>query len=208
MTKSKTREGHPLTDAELRERTGKSWDEWFAILDELGGPPKGRRELTMHLYDTHGIKDTWLTSTLLVEYEAARGVVERDGRPKGYMICATKTVAVPPAAAYEAWTTADAWNEWFSNGTELEFVEGGRYAAEDGSRGEVKKIRPAKAIKLTWDHPDRAPGTSVEVTFQPKGADKCIVMVGHDRIQTRGDADDLRDTWGKRLDTLKAMLEA
>jgi uncharacterized protein YndB with AHSA1/START domain len=209
MAKSKAQEtGRPLTDGEMRERSGRTWDEWFAIMDEFGGPSKGRRELGGLLVETHKLKDPWLSSTLLVEYEAARGAVEKDGRAKGYMICSTKTVAATPAAAYEAWTTGDAWSGWFAPGVELEFAEGGRFAAGDGARGEIKKIRPAKAIRLAWEHPDCAPGTPVEVTFQPKGADKCIVMVAHDRIQTRREADDLRDSWGRRLDALKTVLEA
>ena len=209
MAKTRTQAGgHPLTDAEMRERSGRTWDEWFAIMDDFGGPAKGRRALGLLLYDTHGVKDPWLSSTLLVEYEAARGVLEKDGRPKGYMICSTKTVAAPPAEAFRAWSDAAAWPGWFADGAEVDFAEGGRFSAPDGVRGEIRKIRPDKAIKLLWDEPDGAPATPVEVTFQPKGADKCIVMVAHDRIQTRRDADDLRDSWGRRLDALKSTLEA
>jgi len=74
--------------------------------------------------------------------------------------------------------------------------------------GEFKKVRPNKAIKFTWENPKHTPGTVVEVTFQPKGNDKCVVMVAHDRIQTRAEADDLRQAWGGVLDKLKSVLEA
>lgn len=47
----------------------------------------------------------------------------------------------------------------------------------------------------------------MEVKFQPSGA-KTTVIVTHDRLQTRADADGLRRAWGEALERLKAMLES
>ena len=44
------------------------------------------------------------------------------------------------------------------------------------------------------------------MTCQPKAA-RSIVMVSHDRIQSRAAADQLRLTWAAVLDNLKAVLE-
>ncbi|MFM9995128.1 MAG: SRPBCC family protein [Phycisphaerales bacterium] len=196
---------HPVPDAEMKAKTGKTWDQWFKVLDDFGGPPKGRREIGNFLHDTHKV-DPAITAMINVEYEAARGVVEKDGRPKGYMICATKTVAATPAKAYELFATGSSWTKWFAKGCKVELSEGGKYSSGEGHTGEIKKVRPAKAIKLTWDHPKLAPGTIVEVTFQPKG-EKCTVMAGHDRIQTKAEADALRESWGAAFERLKALLE-
>src|SRR5688572_32721816 len=99
---SKTKAVRPLTDAEIRARTGKTWDDWFKTLDKFGGVEKGRREIGYTLHGKPGV-DAWLSATIIVEYEAARGVLEPDGRPKGYMVCPTKTIAAPVDAAYRAW---------------------------------------------------------------------------------------------------------
>jgi len=45
-----------------------------------------------------------------VGYEAAHGSREKDGRPKGYMICATKTVKASADTCYTAFTSAVALN--------------------------------------------------------------------------------------------------
>lgn len=37
---------------------------------------------------------------------------------------------------------------------------------------------------------------------------KCTVMITHDRLQTRAEADGLRAAWGEALGRLKALLEA
>lgn len=57
-----------------------------------------------------------------------------------------------------------------------------------------------------WEQPDAAPGTPVEVKFQPSGA-KTTVMVTHDRLQTRAEADGFRRAWGAALEKLKSVLE-
>ena len=49
--------------------------------------------------------------------------------------------------------------------------------------------------------------TPVEVKFQPAGA-RTTVIVTHDRLQARADADGLRRAWGEALDRLKATLES
>ena len=195
-----------LSDAAIRSATGKGWDEWFAVLDAFGGPPKGRRELGQHLYVDHKV-DQWWIASINERYEAARGVVARDGRPQGYMICATKTVNAPVEKAYEAWTSAAAMQKWFSTQVEWDFREGGRYSSADGDAGTINKIRLNKNLRFTWEQPRHTPGTVVEVTYQPKG-EKCVVMVAHDRIQTREEAEELRASWLAALDDLKGVLEA
>jgi uncharacterized protein YndB with AHSA1/START domain len=70
----------------------------------------------------------------------------------------------------------------------------------------VKKVNPGKTLKLVWEQADAAPGTPVEIKFQPAGA-KTTVMVTHERLQTRADADGLRRAWGAALDRLKSVLE-
>ncbi len=202
----KTKAAHPLTDAEIKERTGKTWDQWFKALDEFGGPDKGRREIGNLLHTKHKL-DPWMSSTLIVEYEGARNVLEKDGRPKGYMICATKSVNVDADAAFAAWSAPKQWDRWFSNKSAFQFKESARYTTGGGDTGEFKKIRPGKAIRFTWENPKHTPGTVVEVTFPPKSPGKCTVMVAHDRIQTRAEADELREAWGNVLDKLKTVLE-
>jgi len=193
------------SDESVKSATGRTWQEWFKLIDERGGPPLGRRKIGLILYDEFKVDTAW-GAAINIEYEAARGIVEKDGRPKGFMICATKTVGVPVSRAYQAFTSARELECWFGAGSAIEFEEGGRFVNSDGDCGTLTRIRTDKAIRFTWEQPRHTPGTVVEVTFQPKG-DRCVVMVAHDRIRTRAEADDLRATWSAALDTLKGHLE-
>lgn len=197
---------HATDEASARAATGRTLGEWFAYLDARGGPSPGRRAIGDHLVGELKL-DPWWASTVLIGYEAAHGLVEKDGRPKGYMVCATKSVKATPERCAQAFADAKALDAWFGPGHQAEMREGGTLRNADGNVATVKKITPGKTLKLTWEQPDAAPGTPVEVKFQPAGA-KTTVMVTHDRLQGRADADGLRRAWGQALDRLKQVVEA
>ena len=197
---------NPMTDASVKSATGKTWQEWFGILDKRGGTAQGRRAINDFLYGECKL-DIWWCSSINIEYEAARGVVEKDGRPKGYTICATKTITAPVDKAYDSWVTPDALNKWFSSKNKAEVADGGRYSNADGDAGLYKRVRENKDLRFTWENPAHTAGTIVDVVFQDKGKGKTNVMVTHDRIQTRAEADGLREGWGQALERLKAWLE-
>jgi uncharacterized protein YndB with AHSA1/START domain len=204
--KVNTESQHPMSDESVKSATGKSWKEWFSILDKRGGTPQGRRAIGDFLYKECKL-DPWWCATINVEYEAARGVVEKDGRAKGYVICATKTIAAPLDRAFAAWSTAESLNRWFGSKNKADVVEGGAYSNSDGDKGVFKRVRKNKDLRFTWENPAHTPGTMVDVVFQDKGKGKIGVMVTHDRIQTRAEADGLREAWGQALDKLKTWLE-
>jgi uncharacterized protein YndB with AHSA1/START domain len=204
--KIELRSDKPVDDATCKADTGRTMAEWFAVMDAHGGLAKGRRELgNTLLQGTHGM-DPWWATTLNFEYEAARGALEKDGRPKGYMICATKTVKATPAACYAAFADAAALDRWLGPAHEYTLREGATLANGDGNRATLRKITPDKKIRLDWTQPDAAPGTPVEVSFAAAGP-KTTVMVAHDRLQGRAAADGFRRAWSAALDRLKAVVE-
>jgi uncharacterized protein YndB with AHSA1/START domain len=195
-----------VDDASARAKTGKTLRQWFAHLDELGGLERGRRELVNQLYS--GAKlDEWWATTLVVEYERARGALEKDGKPKGYSICSTKTIAAPLARVFAAFGAAQDLDRWLGARTKVEFEDGGTLQNGDGDRATFQRIRTNKDLRLVWQHEQRAPGSQVEVLFAAKGADKTGITLNHTRIQSRKDADELRAGWSAAFDELKRHLE-
>ncbi len=193
-----------IDDATAKADTGRTLSEWFALLDAAGGPALGRREIGVHLVGQH--VDPWWVSAINIAYEAHHGVVEKDGRPKGYTICATKTIKATPEACFAQLATPTALDRWLGSGHQGEVRDGGTIANADGNRATVKKVQASKTLRLTWDQVDAAPGTPVEIKLAPAGA-KTTVTVTHDRLQTRADADGLRRAWGEALDRLKVVVE-
>jgi uncharacterized protein YndB with AHSA1/START domain len=189
-----------------KEKTGRTMKQWFTELDEFGGLEKGRRAMTQHVYDTGG-KDAWWSTTIAVEYERSRGQKDKDGAPTGYSICSTKTIAAPLGKVLRAFSDAKTLDRWLGPKTRIDFVDGGRYENADGNRGTFKRIRPDKDIRLTWDHAELAPGSAVEVLFADKGKGRTGITLNHTRLQTRREADLVREGWSTAFNALKGLLE-
>lgn len=165
-------------DATLKRETGRSRKDWYALIDKSGA--EGRAAINKVLLAEK--LDAWWMSTLNVEYEAHKGTIEKDGRPKGYALCSTKTINATPEKVFTAFTKAK------------------------GLVGTVVKSKPGKSVVFTWDAPGFADGSQVEALFQPKDG-KCGIVVNHTRVQTREDADAVRAAWSEALDTLKGSIE-
>jgi uncharacterized protein YndB with AHSA1/START domain len=199
------RSEHPVDDPHARAATGRTLGEWFAILDAFGGPARGRRDLGQHLLTEHQV-DPWWIAAINIAYEAHHGLREKDGRGKGYTICATKTVKASPAACYRLLADPAGLDQWLGSGHRGAVREGERIENADGNRASVRKVNPDKVVRLVWEQAEAGAETPVEIKLQPAGA-KTTVMVTHDRLQTPGEADGFRRAWGAALERFKAAVE-
>ncbi len=142
-----------VTSAGAKAATGRTLEEWYAELDARGGPSLGRRVHTEYLFRQLKV-DPWWTTTIIVEYERARGVFEKDGLPKGYNICATKALTAEPEAVLKQFSDAS-W--WLSKDAQV--VEGASFDAGDGHKGVFRKVTPGKVIRFTWNGPNHHPAS-------------------------------------------------
>lgn len=211
--KIETVDSPDVTDANAREKTGKTLGDWFLWLDQQGGVGLGRKALVEKVYDATG-KDLWWSTTLAVEYERARGQKEKDGRPTGYSICSTKTIAAPLPVVFAAFGDAKTLDRWLGAKTEITFEDGGSLANGDGDAAKIVRLRKDKDLRLAWQG-RLGRDTVVDVLFADKGAGKgagkengkCGITLNHTRIQSRREADQLRAGWGAALEALKQLLE-
>jgi uncharacterized protein YndB with AHSA1/START domain len=148
----------------------------------------------------------WWPTTIYVEYEAHHGVTKKDGLAEGYSICATKTIKAPVARVYETWTDPAGFAEMFGDqGTQV-VEEGGALSCRGGCKGTFLRVRPNKDLRLTWEHTGCMAPMRLHVQFQDiKG--KCLMNAMTSRIQTRPEADGLRNAWAAALTRLKSVCE-
>jgi hypothetical protein len=173
----------PFEDAACKAATGKTIGEWYSEFDAMDALAKGRRETTNHVYNQN--KDAWWATTLTVEYEKHKGQTKKDGLPEGYSICCTKTISAPVAQT---------------------LAEGGEIACQSGCKGAFSRIRPNKDLRFSWEHPGCSAPMTVDVQFQ-NNKGKTLMNVMTSRIQTRAEADGLRNAWSEALTRLKSLAE-
>ena len=154
-------------------------------------------------------KNVWWPTTIWVEYERTKGVVnKKDGLIEGFNICVTKTIAAPLTDVYKAWTNSKSLGQWFGDSVSAKVADGGTFDDGDGHSGEFLRVRADKDLRFSWRDPKTNTATLVDVVFQDKGQGKTGLMLTHQRIQNRPEADGLRKGWGEALNALKSLLEA
>jgi hypothetical protein len=74
-----------ISDEKVREKTGKSWKQWFKILDDLDLATNGHRFAAMMIYHKYTLTPWWCQA-VTIRYEWERGFHtvknQRTVRPK------------------------------------------------------------------------------------------------------------------------------
>jgi uncharacterized protein YndB with AHSA1/START domain len=194
-----------LDDATCKAETGKTFSEWFEVLDSVDGIKIGRRESCVKM----GIWSTqpWWATTIYVAYEKHKGVVKKDGMAEGYTICVTKNINAPVEKTYATWADPAKFAEIFGDSAKQSLEEGGTLTCDAGVKATFTRVRPNKDLRFTWEHPGCTAPLTVDLQFQDNKG-KTLMNAMTSRIQTREETDGLRDAWTAVLNKLKAAAEA
>src|SRR5688500_12434104 len=90
-----------MSDEAVKARTGKKWDQWFAILDKAGAKEMSHKDIVKFLNSKHDV-GPWWQQMVTVSYEQARGLRDKHEKPGGYQISVSRTVHSSLANLYKA----------------------------------------------------------------------------------------------------------
>jgi uncharacterized protein YndB with AHSA1/START domain len=119
------------------------------------------------------------------------------------------SISAPPSRVFAALTRPSKLNTWFTSGAKVNLRVGGRYSNADKDTGRFLEVVSNKRLRFTWDNPDHAPGTIVEVVLARKGKDT-IVSLLHYGFARKADFEHYSSRlsgWDWALYNLKAFLE-
>jgi hypothetical protein len=174
-----------IGDAAVQAKTGKTWREWFALLDRAGARKMSHKEIASYILDELGSAGWW-SQMVTVGYEQARGMREKNQTPEGYQTSASKTLAVTDTSVFEAWRDANKRNRWLPKAS-LAF----------------RKATSPKSLRITWTEDT----TDVDVMNYAKGQGKCQVSVSHRKLKARREVTRRKKYWAEALERLQKMLE-
>ena len=172
-----------IGDAAVKSKTGKRWQQWFAILDEADAQSMSHAETVKYLNETQDVPPWW-SQMVTVGYEQARGIREKHQVPSGYNIGASKTIAVPAGAVYQAWIDDKTRDCWLP-----------------GEAIRIRKATPNKSLRVTWSDGE----TSLDVNFYDKGGAKSQVVVQHSKLSDSSQAEQMKSYWRGALERLKEL---
>ncbi|CAG0979737.1 hypothetical protein PHYC_01700 [Phycisphaerales bacterium] len=176
-----------ISTAAVEKATGRTWDQWLAILDRFDVRKNGHAAAAEFVHVRHKCPPWW-SQMVVVGYEQERGLREKHQTKAGYSVSASRVIAAPMERLWKAWTDPKS-RTWLP-----------------GAKFTIRKATPMKSIRITWVDGE----TNVEAMFydKSKGAvSKSQVAVQHNKLKTAAAAKRMKAFWGEALDRLRESLE-
>ena len=172
-------------DTAIREKTGRTWEEWMRTLDKEGAAQLSHGDIARIVSTKYNVADWW-TQTVTVGYERIKGLRARGQRRDGsFEASKSRTYNVPVTVLFDAWAKAAMRRRWLN-----------------GASVKVRTATAPKSMRLGWDDE-----SIVAVGFYPKGASKSSVAVQHTKLSDREAAHAFKQYWSERLDALGQVLQ-
>jgi hypothetical protein len=173
-----------MTDASIRTGSGKTWDEWFRILDDWGAAERTHRDIARWLHDEQGVPGWW-SQTVTVGYERARGMRARHETTSGFQVSVQKTIAASADRIERAFTQTRQRNRWLDAGTLT-----------------ARKTKPGRSV-ADFDAVD---GSRVTIYLVPTSKDSTAVQVVQTKMASAAKVATQRAFWRARLQALAEVL--
>jgi len=175
------------SDESMLKRTGRSWDDWFTLLEEWGAARRKHGEIARWLVDEHGV-DGWWSQGITVRYEQELGLRVPGQSSDGlFSASASKTIAAPVERLFAAFTDAKLRRRWLS-----------------GTKLTVRTANEPKTLRA-----DVVSGSGrIAVGFVPKANGKAQVSLLHERLVDADEAARMKGFWRERLVELQRLLES
>ncbi len=171
-----------MSDASVSRRTGRTWEQWVAVLDRAGAAKKPHREIARYV-SSLGTPDWW-SQMVTVGYERIRGLRDRgQRRGGGYEASKSRTFPVPVGALFDAFASAPQRRRWLP------------------VKIAVRSATPPKRMRVTWED-----NTVVVLEFMAKGSAKSAVAIGHQKLPDKSAADAMKKAWSGYFDRLGQLL--
>jgi hypothetical protein len=188
-----------VSDATSREKTGRSLDHWFDVLDRFGGAAKGHTALARHLYDDHSVPG-WYSQGITVAYERARGVRTVNQRCDGeYEVSVSKVVPGKTADVIKALTDKRVRARWVK-GVDAGLAKALSAALDSpASKGIIVRADGQGRFRYKWGD------TTVQLYLLPKPGDKVSVVATNSKLADSTMVEERRAVWRTALNAVAQL---
>jgi uncharacterized protein YndB with AHSA1/START domain len=170
--------------------TGRSKDEWYALLDAWDGTQRTHTQLARWLVREHEVKGFW-AQTIAVGYGQARGMRSPGEAPAAPVsVSLDRTIDVPAEDVFHAFV--DEWirSDWLP---EVSF--------------RVQAATPAESVRAQWRDQAGAAGV-VGVDLQALTPERTRATLTHDGLADADQTARMKTFWQEHLSILKDLLES
>ena len=172
-----------ISDRAVLAATGKTWDQWFALLDKEGAAGLGHRDI-VKLAARKGGAGPWWRQMVTVEYERTRGLRRKHETAGGFSVSVSKTFAADVAVLFAAVCEPARRRKWFP-------------------AGELKVLSQTKDkyFSAAWNGTAR-----LEINFAVTPSGKAQIAVQLKKLTKNSDVERERVVWKGALISLQKRL--
>lgn len=191
------------TSASLAKHTGRSWDEWIALLTKAGALNWPRREIVLYARKTYRLTPWW-EQIVASGFEIAVGRRIEGQNEKGlYAAAGSKTFHV---GAKKMWKWLVAHPEvWLRSVDPVAIKTGTQFESSEGAFGEIRTIAAGRSVRFRWQQDDWEKHTTCVVSVFPRQGEKCIVTFGEDGIASARAKEERKKYWKSVLDEIARL---
>ncbi len=175
----------PVSPQAVVARTGKSWQQWLAILDRENARRLGHTATAALLGSKYHLPGWWAQCVTL-GYERARGLRTVHEKKQGFEIGRSRTIAASVSKVFHAWVDARTRARWLRD-----------------ARLTIHRSTRNKSLRATWSDGSK----SIVVGFEPRNPGRTLVSVQHGKLANAAAAQRMKAFWGARLEALRESLE-
>jgi uncharacterized protein YndB with AHSA1/START domain len=194
-----------ISDEKVKAATGRTWVEWFEILDVAGAMKLPHKQIASWLYDNHLPKGWWCQS-IAVAYEKARGLrILGQTADAGFELGAQKTFPLTPTQLWDFAFSPAGLEVWLGKTTDFQLTLKSSYSTEDGTRGEVRTIDSGKRLRMTWQPADWETSSTLQLYFTPTKTGTALGF-HHEKLTDQAVRTQMLKHWKKVLETFEKQL--
>jgi hypothetical protein len=170
-----------MSDDAVLARTGKTWKQWFALLDKAGAAKLDHKGIVKFAAKIGGA-GPWWRQMVTVEYERARGLRAKHETATGFSVSISKTFAPGVAVLYAAAADAKRRKKWFPAGVL-----------------KVSSLTEDKYFRASWND------ARLEINFYPKPGGKAQITVQVNKLARKSGVERERAAWKTALARLESL---
>ncbi|MBK9097558.1 MAG: SRPBCC domain-containing protein [bacterium] len=174
-----------ISDDAVQKSTGKTWKNWFSLLNKAGAKKMEHKDIAQLLYKKYGLSG-WRSQMVTVQYEQDIKGRKKHETTSGFQISKSVTLITPVTKVFNTINSPLKRIVWL----------------EDPAIT-ISKSTKDKSIRGKWI--DKK--TNIEFQFYPKENSKTQLVVQQSKIKTAKEAEKMKTYWEKQLKNLKKYLE-
>lgn len=193
-----------ISDDAVRGATGRSWEEWEALLDSRGAAGLPHRQIVALLADGL-IESGWWRQSVAVDYERRKGTrAVGQTADVGFNVGARRRLAITPEEAWRLVTSPEGVRAWLGDARGFDVQRGAEYTTADGASGVMRVARPGSHLRVTWQPPGWARPSTIQLRVMAEG-EKTTISLHQEHLPGAAEREEARRRFKAALDALQRL---